>query len=194
MTLARIVTLAFLVTVLAACGGTGDDPLPPPSPDAGPTVGAEPGPAGEWRTCRNEQAAATIAFPGDWFTNVEDALPACSIFDPEAIDLPETGEVPPALAIVVRREDVAQAELVEEDMFEEQLSREEVEVDGRPAVRIESEATGAGLLDAGTRSYRYYVDLDGDTLIAETHDVEGTDFERNRRILDDMMAQVRIDG
>ena len=186
--------LPLTLALAAGCGGTGDEgTVPPPAPDAGPTVGAEPGPAGEWQSCDNEEAGFTVSYPADWSTNEPDGLPACSVFDPDAIELPEASEIPLDLAVIVRREPVAQPELLEEDMFEEQLSVEETTVADRPAAGVESRATGAGLIDEGTVSYRYYVDLGGgETLIAETHDVPGSDYERNRRVLDEMLDTLEL--
>lgn len=67
------------------------------------------------------------------------------------------------------------------------LSRESATVDGRPAMRIESETTGEGLYDAGIRSYQYFVDLGDATMVASTYDVGTLSFDRKRRILDAMM-------
>jgi hypothetical protein len=44
----------------------------------------------------------------------------------------------------------------------------------------------------GTLAYRYYVDLDGATLVAETHDAAASDHEANRRTLDTMLETLEL--
>jgi hypothetical protein len=186
----RTLAAVLAAALLAGCGGTGEEGVPP-APDAGPPVGAEPGPAGEMQTCANPTAGFTISYPGDWHTNAENGLPPCSVFDPDPIQLPEAGEVPPDLAVTIRRDDTAYEDMIAEDEFEDR-TEEEGTIGGKRTLRVESTATGAGLLDAGTVSYRYYVDLDGQTLVAETNDVEAADFARNREVLDRMMETIQI--
>ncbi len=188
--------LALLVAalVLAGCGGgTGPEGVPT-APDAGATVGADAGVAGATQSCENPVEGYAVTFPGDWHTNTTGVLDACSAFDPNPIELPEAGEVPPDIAIVITRQDVAFAEATQDEAAGERLSEEQLEVAGRTAAGVETRATGEGLLDAGTVSYRYYVDLGDSTLVAETHDVEGTDYERNRRILDELIRSLELFG
>ena len=128
-----------------------------------------------------------------WTAAASSPSPSSRSSPPQPITLPEASEIPADLAIVIRREERPFADATSEDPAEERVSSEEATVAGRPALRVEVRATGQGLLDAGTVTYRYYVDGgDGSTIVAQTHDVEGTDFERNRRVLDDMMESLEL--
>lgn len=69
-----------------------------------------------------------------------------------------------------------------------EISRERTTIDGRDAVRMESETTGDGLHPPGIRSYEYFVDLGGSTVIAVTYDAGNLPFEHKRRVLDAMMS------
>ncbi len=68
-----------------------------------------------------------------------------------------------------------------------EISRERTTVDGRAAVRMESESTGGGLHEPYFRAYQYFVDLGEETMVATTYDAGEPTFERRRRILDAMM-------
>jgi hypothetical protein len=185
MTLRILATAAAAALLAAGCGGTGGEGVPP-APDAGATVGAEPGIAGEMQTCENAPAGFAVSFPGDWETNASNGLPACSAFDPEPIVMPDDGSIPADVAIVIRREDAPHADVAQAAEGEERSFEEETLVGGYDAIVVESS-------DAeGRVSYRYYVDVGEGTLIAETHDVEGTDHERNRRVLDEMVETFEI--
>jgi len=51
---------------------------------------------------------------------------------------------------------------------------------------------GIGLIPEGVRSYLYFVDLDGQTLIGTTYDMQGQRYQRNKQVLDQMMNSLNF--
>lgn len=189
-----LLTSLLAALVLAGCGAD-DEVAPPGPPPAEEPVPTEPtAPAEELaQRCENEEAGFAVAYPGHWHTNSGDVAPACSFFDPEPFEVPEATEAVGVAAIHVYRDPVAFDVVTGEVMGIEILAREEIEVAGRPAVRRETEATGEGLLDAGTRAVEYVVDLGGgETLFASSHDVHGAGFAERVEVLDRMMETLEL--
>jgi hypothetical protein len=188
---------AALLLALAApaCSGDGDAPRP----DNAATEAAAGPDTALAASCTNAVDGYTVRYPAGWLVNTGDVLPPCSVFDPRNVDIPVDSELPAAIAVVIWRQDVSfrQATDFAADLSVDLVSARDAEVDGRPALRAELRHTGWGLYDAGQRSYAWYVDVDGQTLIAVTHDVQDADpppFAARQRILDAMMASVRIVG
>lgn len=198
MTVPRLpLALLLAAALLAGCGADETDEAGAPEPPVTGTAPVDTGPVeepAERQRCESEQGY-TVEFPGDWHTNEPDApAPACTFFDPDPLDVPEATEFFGA-AVTVSREPVAAEEIVEgPDPSREVLSREETEVAGQRAFRIEAESTGEGLFDAGVRSYQVIVVVDGESLILSTYDFEDQDYERNREVVDEMAASLELTG
>jgi len=201
MTPIRFVLVLLLASaLLVGCGAEEEtaepDPAPPATePQEPATEPQEPGePTGEMQACTNREQGYTVEYPADWHTNEPDhPSPACRYFDEEPIDVPEATEFFGA-AITISREPVAAEELLEGgDPGREVLSREEFEVDGRRAFRVESESTGEGLLDAGVRFYEVIVVANGESVILTTYDFDEHDYDANREVLDRMAETLRLD-
>jgi hypothetical protein len=191
----RFLGAAALLLGLAAPACSGDKDAPRPDA-ATPEAAAGPDTALA-ASCTNDVDGYTVRYPAGWLVNTGEVLPPCSVFDPRNVDIPVDSELPTAIAVAISRQDVGfrQATDFAADPSVDVLSATDAEVDGRPALRAELRHTGRGLYDAGQRSYAWFVDLDGKTLIAVTHDVEDADpppFAARHRILDAMMASVRI--
>jgi hypothetical protein len=207
MRFARIGLAAFLAAaLLAACGADDDQEVQPPQeappaetepPDTDPVetepVETEPAdPPAETASCTNEDAGYTVQYPADWHPNEGDVAQPCSFFDPEPFEVPEATEFFGA-AISVRREPIAAEDLVEgPDPTREVLEREETEIAGQRAFRIESESTGDGLLEAGVRYYQVIVVVDGESLIVETYDLDEHDYEQNREVVDELAESLQL--
>jgi hypothetical protein len=189
MTSRRFAAAALALScALAACGReeAREAPGVPPAVESGSAAD----PAME-RTeeCVDRAEGYAVRYPAGWHVNDERILGPCSVFDPEPVEIPEGSEFPIEHAIQIGFEPVPFATLTEgEVMGRRDLSREPTTVDGREALRIESETTGEGLHDRGIRFYRYLVDLGDTTMVAATYDAGTLPFERKRRILDAMMA------
>lgn len=189
----RIVRLAVACTlvVLNGCGRDGDDGTAAGdrSTSTTTTLAVELG-----QSCTHEDRGVEVSidYPDGWFVNDGDAATVCSAFDPEPVNLARGTEYPPDLAVVVRIEPVsfddtgAGSGVTVED-------RRTAEVDRRTAARLEVVATGDGLRPAGERSIRWMIDAGEErTIIATTSDVEGNDFTRSVRVLDEMVRTLTV--
>jgi hypothetical protein len=194
------VPLALLALVtLAACPAR-DAPDPPAAapetPAAAPAVAARPADPAMARTatCTSPELGFRVEHPADWQVNPGDVMPECSLFDPSPIRIEPGTELPFDIAVTIRHEPIEFERVVGAQMGRRELLREETEVDGRRAVRMETELTQDLLRPAGSRAYHYFVELGDRTLIAETYDLGELDYERKRRILDGMVETLRFTG
>jgi len=138
--------------------------------------------------CINRIEGYAVEYPAAWHVHTGEVLGPCMLFDPESVEIPPASELPLEIAIQMGFEPVPFVRLTGEVLGRRDLVRERTTVDGREALRIESETTGEGLHDRGIRMYQYFVDLGDTTMVASTHAVGALPFERKRRILDAMMA------
>lgn len=192
----RAIATLFLILLLNSCNRNPETvtetPTPSPTPDE--TIAASPpesptSPANEGlgKSCTNQQIGYTIGYPKNWETNTGDVLEACQVFDPDVPQIPEQTEIFDE-AIFIRLAQISLEKITVKSNTETELSREKALLkNNKTAVVIEAEATGEGLLPKGIQSYRYYVEMGDETLIAETFDVEGQDYQGNKVILNQMM-------
>jgi hypothetical protein len=142
------------------------------------------------QTCRADRY--TVGYPAGWTTNPGKVVPLCRFFHPEPFTVPEGTEVVDR-AVILDVESVPFARMAESigGPSEEVLSQRALAVSDRSALRVEVRSTD-GLLPRGTPSLRYMIDLGDATLVAVTHGVEGADHERNRIVLEAMVASLVI--
>jgi hypothetical protein len=186
----RLVMLVGLVglLLLSACTleDVPDDVLPSPTaePEETPTPDADDELTAQ---CTNPDGF-TVSYPEGWSTNetTEDALPPCSLFDPQTVDTGDALEVPADIALFLRIEAVA-FDATEDDVTVDVVDRSELTVNGHTAVREETEATGDGMFPEGTRSTMYRVDLGEQTFIAVTRDEGDPAYEVKQQVLDAMI-------
>lgn len=191
----RVLTPLLLVALLTACGGDGDAAAPPETTtvEVTTTEPAEPaGPLGDAQTCSNPDGGYSISFPDEWHANSGEVTQPCTFFDPQPVEVPEATEAI-GFAISVGRESAPFERVTGESVTNRVLSEERVELAGREGVRMEIEATGEGLLDAGTRTYLYALPVGEETILASTTDVGDLDYERNREVLDAMVETLELD-
>ena len=171
--------LMYALLVSARCS----TPAVPPAREAVPALS---------QRCTNPQTGVSIAYPEGWFTNSGDVMPSCSVFDARPIALPRESEIPFDIAVTVVVDRKTFNGTVTSSQFERVLAAEEMTIAGRRAVRIQSEATGEGLADRGTRSLRYEIDLgSGRTLVATTYDAGGN-LEEKKEILSRMVQTISV--
>jgi hypothetical protein len=188
--------LAGLVTACVLAAGCQHDQVrsagEPPA-DTGAAAGqpvARDGTA--WQRCTHAASGLIVEFPGGWHTNDGSVMPACTLFDPQPIAVPPASEVPEDIAVMISVEDVAFERIATSTFGLRVLSREELQLAGRRAIRQHVEHTGDGLLDAGVQSWQYIVAWDdGRTLTAHSHDVGDPDFATKRRVLDEMISRLQ---
>lgn len=181
----------MLAVAFGACGetgGTGGRATPPPSsqPDVAPP---------ETVTCVAPERGYRLEFPKGWYTNDAGIAEPCRFFHPEPFTLmPETEAT--GVAISVRLNPVAFDEVAPSpggSAAIEVLGRRTTTIDGRPAVRAETRATGSGLLPRGTRAVSWFVDAGDGTLVATTSEAAGAGRHQDSvKVLDDMIESLRI--
>jgi hypothetical protein len=184
-----ILSVLLLALGLAACEREQPREVPAAAP-VGEGNHAATDPAMEQTAeCINRMEGYAVEYPATWHVNPGEVLGPCMLFDPEPVEVPPASELPLEIAIQIGFEPVPFATLTGQVLGRRDLVRERTTVDGREALRIESETTGEGLHDRGIRMYQYFVDLGDTTMVAATHAVGALPFERKRRILDTMMAR-----
>ena len=180
-------TVAAPLLALAACAS-------PVTGAAPPAVGVSPAaqavavtsPAGDGGTCTGP-AGYRVTFPADWSTNEDGALPACSWFGPgEEVVVPEASDVRTA-PVTLQVVDAPLADVAVP--LPDEVTRTELELGGRPAVRTE-QVTSLGLYPEGTRITTWALDLGGRTLVADAVELPGGDHERAVAVLDGMVESV----
>jgi hypothetical protein len=146
--------------------------------------------AGMERTARCEDPIEgyVVEYPADWHVAPGEVLGPCRLFDPEPVEIPVGSELPLEIAVQIGFAPGTLAAVAGDAFGRRELVRERVTVDGRAALRIESETTGDGLHDRGIRMVQYFVGRGDTTMVAATYDVGSLPFERRQRILDAMMA------
>jgi hypothetical protein len=176
------------VGALAAVGGyvLGSDESESESAEA---TTAEDGdlPIG-WRLCTNERLGYALGYPIDWSAPALSAESECTFFDPQATQLPESGDVlGPALEVAPAQNSFARAvEGLVDPRLWETLERRDLTVAGRPAVAVVARATGANPLDPGTDSATYVVDRGTEPpLVLRTISRRHVNWEERLRIIDE---------
>ena len=133
--------------------------------------------------CTNNKHGFEVAYPAGWHTNDDSVIPACSVFDPNPVQIPRQSELPFEIAISIGVHETKAEELTTTTQWERVLSTAPVAIAGRQGFRVEVEATGEGLAERGMRTTRYVVDLGGPrTLVAATHSAN-RDYAHNSEIL-----------
>jgi hypothetical protein len=116
-------------------------------------------PAG-WTLCVNEHQGYAVGYPARWHAPALSAESECTFFDPRRFELPENSDVYGAALQVAPAQqpfDVVARSLTD-PRFQETVTRDELEVGGRHAVRVEARATGEGLYERGLLTYTYLLD------------------------------------
>ena len=179
----RVLAAVVVAAVAAGCAAERETATVPATTNTAP-------PATE--RCTNEEDGYSVAFPASWHTNEGETVAPCSFFHPDAFEVPERTETL-GVAILISREPVAFAAVAAEQPTRRDVTREELTVSARPAVRLEYVATAEGLLPEGTPVYEVLVDVDGSTLIASTQGLDDLDFDANKEVLDRMVESLRLE-
>ena len=157
----------------------------------GPSEIVRPG----WSLCTNARRGYSIGYPSAWYTTHLGPAQACEYFDPEPFEIVPGTEFPPtALFAALTRETVeSYVGQVTDPMFFETIRREETTVGDRPAVLIETEATGQGESEPGERMYGYVVDVGGRALVVLATGLPGDDrYEDFKLVADEAVETVRL--
>lgn len=192
-----LILVAMLL--LSACDDGSGGPAPSsttttattvPTATTGASTTSPPGVA-LGRTCRGQRYE--VDYPEAWSTNRGDVAPACRYFHDEAFTLPPATEVV-GLAVIFDVEPIPFPQLRDAagGPGEEILDRRQVTVGGRQGVRLEARELDGGFVPVGTPSLRYLVDMENATLVAVTYGLKGAAWDRNRAVLEAMVASVEF--
>ncbi|HVF76440.1 MAG TPA: hypothetical protein VM938_15495 [Acidimicrobiales bacterium] len=180
--------LVALALLSAACGtGSGDDTTPATS-----TTTA----AAAWQSCEAPRAGYALEYPHDWHTNVGEVVETCHWFNPRPFQLAPATDVF-GIAVHVRVLDGpvdAHARRVVESTAARVVLRENRTVAGHTAVVAETESTGL-VEPAGSRTYTYFVDADGRTVVGSASQAgarDGVAYGEVKAVLDRMVASLRV--
>lgn len=184
----RLATLLAVLTLLVtACGSeTNTDSSTTSSTSR---TGSE---RASWSQCANPEGDYSVEYPGDWETNDATVVPPCSVFHPEPFELAPATEIPSNLAVVVGIDNVSFSELQRSRRGLDVHDRQETDVAGRQAVRLQGVTTGEALWTADTPMTVWNVDLNGRTFIARSLDIGDVPYDRKVTVLDEMMESLRI--
>ena len=180
----RILTTIALLTTFAC--------HPPAQPTRQTPAANDPvqQPAALAQRCTNAKHEFSVSYPAGWHTNDGKVIPACSLFDPSPIVVPEQSELPFEIAVVIGIDETPFNRDPKSSQWEKVLSVEPLTVRGADAVRLEVEATGEGLAERGMRTLRYVVDIGGGrTLTAATHNASPA-YEEHKKELARMMETI----
>ena len=189
----RMLRSAFLLAAVlpvALLTGCGDDSGGTASETTTTSTAAPGGQVELTQTCEADRYR--VRYPAGWSTNSGEVVPLCRFFHPEPFTVPPATEVVDR-AVYLRVEEIPYARLVEAigGPTEEVVGRRDLTVSDRRAVRVDARSRD-GLLPDGTPTLRYLIDLDDATLVAATYGVEGTDHDRNRKVLDAMVPTLVV--
>lgn len=147
--------------------------------------------AADWAVCTNAQRGYSVGHPVGWHTAY-----GCRYLDPEPLDIPSnTDGFFSAVAVVDGDTSFDQARQRSTDRFVVIVWREETTIGGRRAVRYESQATGEGLFDKGSRLYSVILDNDGRAFEILTAWFPGTstsEYQLRKGIVDEVAKTVRF--
>lgn len=147
--------------------------------------------AAGWAVCTNAQRGYSVRHPPGWHTAY-----GCRYLDPEPLDIPaHTDGFFSAIAVVDGDTSFDQARQRSNDRFVVIVVREDTTIGGRKAVRFESEATGEGLFDKGSRLYSVVIDNDGRAFELLTAWFPGTsvaEYQVRKNMVDEVAKTVRF--
>lgn len=135
--------------------------------------------------CVNPVDGYTLTFPDAWYTNTATGdTPACSWFTPDFFEVATPGVAPAEIWIAIS---VIDSQVGYTGLTEIYLS-EQLEIDGRPASRVEYNTNATA--DPDFRGYQYVIPLgeNGPTLVAGTHTNAADNYLLAKAVLDRIMA------
>jgi hypothetical protein len=142
---------------------------------------------GGWALCSNHERGFAIGFPARWYTDQVAEHESCEYFDPDPFEVPAQSDFS-GTALEVDPGGETYKTVVDglvDRRLARVLARKETTVLGRPAVRIETEATGEGFEGEGVTVTSWVVDRNGSAFVVRTTGFPGKgDFAARQRTLD----------
>jgi hypothetical protein len=151
-------------------------------------------PAG-WSLCTNTRRGYTIGYPSGWYTTHLEPAQACEYFDPRPFEIVPGTEFPPTALFAAQTDESVETYVnqLTDPMFFDTIRRQDTTVSGRPAVLVETVATGEGESEPGERVYGYVVDNDGRAFVVLATGLPGDRrFSTFRDVADEAVNTVRF--
>lgn len=138
-----------------------------------------------WNTCVNRGVGFRISYPAGWYTHHPAPEVACFFFDPRTFEYPPDDDVRPT-ALQVRPGGTFDEALdaATDPRVVEIIEREDLELAGRRAVRVETRTRSGGAYGAGTLTYAYILDREPRAFVVRTASAAEIDYEPWKRIVD----------
>jgi hypothetical protein len=151
-------------------------------------------PAG-WKVCSNRVLGFSVAYPARWHTTQLSPAGACLFFEPRRFRIPPNSDFT-GTALEVQPTQQSYAGVVRtltDRRFARVVFRANVAVPAGRGIRLETVATGAGLLGRGTRTYAYVINRPRrPAFIVQTTRAPGSDWAARKRILDRAVRSLRF--
>ena len=183
--LLALAVMLLVATAVAAAGLVAVEGDSRPEADAPRTVAP-------WPRCVNRRLGYSIAYPRGWHRDRN-----CSFFDPRPFIVPKNSDFyGAALEVQVAQDSwVNVVRGLTDRRYARTFSRRELRVNGRRAVRVEVEATGAGLYERGYRLYAYVVDGAGrPPIVVQATRRPGAAWDGRRTVADRAVRGLRLAG
>jgi hypothetical protein len=151
-------------------------------------------PAG-WKVCTNRALGFSIAYPSRWYTTQLSAAGACMYFEPRPFRIPPNSDFTgTALEVLPTQQSYAGlVRTLTDRRFSRVVRRANVSFREYRAVRLESVATGEGLLERGTRTYAYVLDRGRKpAFIVQTTRAPGGEWATRKRVVDRAVRTLRL--
>lgn len=192
----RIAFLAFLIA-LVGCGTTTErEGAAASSGAAVESVPATTAVSIDWTECVNDVEGYAISYPKSWHTATLAPRDECAFFDPEPFEISEGSEFPLTMLEahwLDRGRSFGQSFKDLTDPTFERAITVDVYGEGQlSGLKLETEATGAGLLEKGTRTYEYLVNVDDRAFVVKTTELPGRDYENARFVVDEAVPTLRF--
>jgi hypothetical protein len=192
----RVAAACLIVLAVAGCGSA-SEPESAGTP-SGPveSVPAETTLATDWTECVNDAEGYAISYPSSWHTATLAPEDECAFFDPEPFQIVEGSEFP-VTALEAHRLDGASSlgvalEQLTDSAFERSISIHVYGEGQLSGMKIETEATGEGLLDRGTRTYQYLLSSDTGVFVVKTTELPGRDYEDAKLVVDEAVGTLKF--
>jgi hypothetical protein len=180
----RIVLRLVGAVVLVVAGGVGGYLLADDDSDDSSSETTLPQ---GWALCSNTARGFAVGYPAHWYADEVSEDESCKYFDPDPFEIPPQSDFS-GTALEIDPGGDGYATVVDglvDRRFARVLARRETTVQGRRAVRIETEATGQGLEDRGVKVTSWVVDRDGAAFLVRTTGFPGKgDYPSRQATLD----------
>jgi hypothetical protein len=146
-------------------------------------------PAG-WTSCTSREGGFSIGHPAGWHTAI-----GCRFLDPKPLNITPNSDGFTSAVMTSDWETFAAASARQTDDHALVLLKEATTVGSRRAVRYETESTGLGLWDRGTRFYSYVLDRGGRSFEVSTVWFPGTstaEYQTRKGWVDEATKTVRF--